>query len=269
MTITEQKIIDGKLGNAPRIRKPRRVIYPDGDGKPMAETIEHRDAMFYAISAAQVAIEDQPDFYVSGNDFLYYVEGDPTKRISPDCYIVRGVPRRTDNPRRFFKVWEEGGKTPCVVFEFTSPKTAKQDRQEKFDLYERTLKVTEYFLFDPLNQYLRPRLQGYRLTNGAYQPIVPDANGRLLSAETGIVMFAGGVLLRFLHPRTGEVIATRAEAEAQIKRETQRAEAQTQRAEAQTQRADAETQARREVEAENARLRAELERLRRGAPPQE
>ena len=61
MSAAEQKIIEGKRAGGPRLRKPRAIFYPERDGKPMAETIEHRDAMFYAISAAQVALEDQTD----------------------------------------------------------------------------------------------------------------------------------------------------------------------------------------------------------------
>ena len=254
MSVAEQKIIEGKLGGGSRLGKPRSIVYPESDGKPLAETVQHRDAIMYAIQAAQVALAALPDAYISGNDFIYYVEGDPTKRVSPDCYILLDLPPRPQALRRSFKIWEEG-KAPNVVFEFTSPKTRKQDREEKFDLYENTLKVAEYFLFDPLNQYLRPRLQGYRLTNGAYQPIVPDADGRMLSAETGIRLFTDNALLRFIHPKTGEVILTHTELDALKEQETQRANAETQRA-------NAEAGARQEAEVEIARLKAELARLR-------
>ena len=192
-----------------------------------------------------------------GNDFVYFVEGDPTRRVSPDCYIILDLAPRPQALRRSFKIWEEG-KAPNVVLEFTSPKTARQDREEKFDLYEKTLKVAEYFLFDPMNQYLRPRLQGYRLINGAYQPIVPDADGRLLSAETGIHLFADNPMLRFVHPKTGEVIPTRAELDALKEQETQRADAEAQRADAEARRADAEAQARQDIETENARLKSRI-----------
>ena len=68
-------------------------------------------------------------------------------------------------------------------------------------------------------------------------------------------MFADTILLRFTHPRTGEVLATRVEAEAMIQREALRADAEMQRA-------DAEAQARREAEIEIEKLKAELARLR-------
>jgi Uma2 family endonuclease len=232
MSVAERKM----TGAAPA--RPRRVNYPESDGKPMAENSEHRDAMTYAIQAAQEIFDNTAYVWISGNDFVYYVEGDPTKRVSPDCYVVLGVPRRA---RRSFKVWEEGGKIPNIVFEFTSRKTARQDREEKFDLYERELRIPEYFLFDPLSEYLRPRLQGYRLTNGVYQPILPAPDGRLVSPATGITVFADGTLLRFVDPRTGNVVLTRAEAQRKIAEEAQACHS---------------------AEAEIARLQAELEALR-------
>ncbi|MBC8141460.1 MAG: Uma2 family endonuclease [Armatimonadetes bacterium] len=189
----------------------------------MAETPEYGDAMFYAISATRAALDGVPNVYIAGNNFVFYVEGDTKKRVSPGCYVVLDVPRRA---RRSFQPWQENGRTPNVVWEFTSRKTAKEDREDKFVLYEQVLKIPEYFLFDPLDQYLKPRVQGYRLSEGRYIPIVPDDKGRFLSEQTGIVMFADGQILRFLHPRTDEIIPTYAEAEA-----------------------------------ENARLRAEIERL--------
>ena len=193
-------------------RRARPVDYPEGDGKPMAETPEHGDAMFYAISAARAALDGVPNVYIAGNNYVFYAEDDAKKRVSPDCYVVLDVPRRA---RRSFQPWQENGRTPNVVWEFTSRKTAKEDREDKFVLYEQVLKVPEYFLFDPLDQYLKPRLQGYRLAEGRYIPLVPDDKGRLTSEQTGIVMFADGQILRFLHPRTGATIPTYAEAEAE------------------------------------------------------
>ena len=216
----------------------------------MAETPEHMEAMYYAVAAARAALDGIADKYVTGNNFVYYEKGDKRKRVSPDCYVVLGVPAKA---RSSYMMWENGGRAPNVVWEFTSPKTARDDREEKFILYEQTLKVPEYFLFDPPNQYLKPRLQGYRLVSGAYQPIVPDANGRMTSRETGIVVFVDGELLRFIHPRTGMVIPTTAEAFEETARERLLREAADAVAERERDRREA-------AEAEVARLRAELER---------
>jgi Uma2 family endonuclease len=67
-------------------------------------------------------------------------------------------------------VWEEG-KGPDVVIEVTSLKTRHQDETEKPAIYAK-LGVQEYFLYDPLREYLDPPLQGYRRTEaGSYAPI--------------------------------------------------------------------------------------------------
>src|SRR5437588_1582654 len=100
--------------------KQRPVIYPSSDGKPMAETEYHVNLMTYFISALKTRYAHRDDVYVMGNNFIYYEEGNPKVRLSPDTYVVFGVPKRI---RDSYKVWEEGGKFPDVVFEFTSKKT--------------------------------------------------------------------------------------------------------------------------------------------------
>src|SRR5581483_5303214 len=85
--------------------RQRRVYYPTSDGKPMGETEKHRDLMIYCIEALKAYFADDPEGYVSGNNFLYYEEGNPKARVSPDCYVVFGVEKRQ---RDFYKVWEEG-----------------------------------------------------------------------------------------------------------------------------------------------------------------
>ena len=76
-----------------------------------------------------------PDVYVWGNLFLYYREGDPKACVAPDIFLVRGVGKRTDNRRRIYKLWEEGG-VPSLVIELTSESTRDEDVEKK-RLYER------------------------------------------------------------------------------------------------------------------------------------
>src|SRR5581483_1274951 len=224
--------------------RQRRVYYPTSDGKPMGETEKHRDLMIYCIEALKAYFADDPEGYVSGNNFLYYEEGNPKARVSPDCYVVFGVEKRQ---RDFYKVWEEGGKYPSVVFEFTSKKTRREDTHKKLPLYEQVLQVPEYFLFDPTGDYLKPRLQGYRLVGGRYDHLLP-VNNRLHSEQLGVDLVEEGETLCF-YDRQGERLLTPLE-------QARRANSEAQRAEAEAQRADA-------AEAEIARLRAELEALKR------
>jgi Uma2 family endonuclease len=209
------------------------VDYPTRDGRPMGETEVHRDNMIGLIQALQNHFADDPRVCVSGNLMMYYVRGDKRQHVSPDVFVVRDIPKR---PRIYYLVWEEG-KGPDLVIELTSPSTRHEDLDKKFTLYRDTLRVGEYFLFDPFEQYLEPSLQGYRLVEGQYLPIELEA-GRLPSAVLGLHLERLGTELRLYDPQTGRLLPTAREIAAQL----------------------------RQTEEEMERLRRELEALRRRLP---
>jgi len=223
----------------PPLVRPRPVYYPESDGEPMAETDVHRDLMIYLIEALKDYFRDDPQVYVAGNLFLYYVEGDPSASIAPDVFVVFGIPK---GQRRVYKTWEEG-KGPDVVFELTSQSTRWKDLGTKKGVYE-LLGVKEYYLFDPLREYLVPSLQGYYLTGGGYRLMEERP---LVSEVLGLELREEGDWLRLYDPETGKKLLTPLEAQAAHRQ----AEA----------RASQEAAARRQAEAELERLRAELARL--------
>jgi Uma2 family endonuclease len=146
----------------------------------MAETDVHRDWMFRIIELLKFFFLGKW-VYVSGNLLVYYVEGDPKKSVAPDVFVVKNSdPGR----RRIFKIWEEGI-GPVFVMEVTSKKTRRQDLGAKKELYAQ-LKVAEYFLYDPLAEWLKPALQGYRLVNGDYVLLEAGDDGSLVSEQLGI-----------------------------------------------------------------------------------
>ena len=220
-------------------RRPATSVYPESDGKPMAETDTHREQMIYLIHALNDRYRDDPQVYVSGNLLIYYEEGDPRKVIAPDTFVVFGVPKRK---RRVYKIWEER-KTLDVVFEITSKKTRRKDIKEKWAVYAQ-LSVQEYFLFDPLEEYLKPPLQGYRLVGGVYLPIGPesasDGDVAVRSEVSGVVIRREGSWPILYDAQTGERLLTSEEVQAA--------------------RRQAETHAR-QAEEEVQRLKVELERL--------
>jgi Uma2 family endonuclease len=67
----------------------------------------------------------------------------------------------------------------------------------KYQLYER-LGVKEYFLFDPLDEYLQPRLQGFTLVQERYQALPLSAEGDLVSRELGLILRPQKDLLRLI-----------------------------------------------------------------------
>jgi len=240
-----------QLEERPAGKPSKPIEYPTSDGKPMAESDRHRDLGFYVIEALKAYFADRPDVYVSGNNFIYWEEGDPRTVVSPDAYVVFGVPMRQ---RDCYKAWEEEGRLPDVVFEFTSRKTRKEDTDKKRPLYEEQLRVREYFLFDPTGDYLKPRFQGFRLMEGRYVPL-EVVDGRLRSQLLGLDLVVRGEELRLYDPARERWLLTYREEAERAAREEERAAREEERATQEAQRADS-------AEAELARLRAELEALR-------
>jgi len=213
-----------------------QIHYPESDGKPIGETDVHIDALIYLREALRDYFRDDPRMYVAGSMLLYYEEGNPAACVAPDVFVVQGVAK---GERRTYRLWEEG-QPPVVVFEITSRGSRLEDLGTKRAIYAM-LGVRECFLYDPLGEYLRPPLQGYRLQEGEYQRIPPGAEGRLASQALGLELRLEDGRLRVFNPTTGERLLT--PAEALVARRT-------------------EVAARRTAETELERLRAELARLR-------
>src|SRR5262249_44151133 len=135
----------------------------------------------------------------------------------PDVFVVRGVPK---GDRLNYLLWEEK-RGPQVVIELTSSSTRSEDVKKKFALYRDTLKVKEYFLFDPLGDYLKPSLQGFRLRQEQYRPI-PAVDGRLPSQVLGLELERDGKQLRLYDPATGRWLPTPQERTEQAEVENER-----------------------------------------------
>jgi len=233
------------------------IHYPESDGKPVGETDWHISVIFYLRAVLRFFFRHHADVYTAADMLFYYEEGEPTVFKVPDVFVVKGVAK---HDRRIYKLWEEKA-VPCVIFEITSRSTRWADFGEKKALYE-FLGIQEYFLFDPLDEYLKPRLQGFRLVRGQYMPI-PLKNGAFTSQELGLILRPAGHMLRVIDPETGEALPSLEEAAEKAVEATEMARLETQRAQAETQRAQAETQRADAAEAEAARLRAELEQVKR------
>jgi Uma2 family endonuclease len=250
----------------------------------MAETDRHRELMFDLIRTLQGFYAAQPMVYVSGDLLLFYEPGNRRRHVAPDVFVVKGVAK---HERLNYLLWEEG-KGPDVVIEVTSSSTRREDVQGKFRLYQDTLRVKEYFLFDPFGDYLDPRLRGYRLRGGEYVPI-RAVRGRLPSRVLGLHLERVGENLRLYDPATRHWLPTEVEQTAEARREAAEAreellEAQEQLAQAQQRTIEMQQHLAQEqeqliqtqaqalqrfngIEAEVEGLRRELEELRRRTEP--
>jgi len=175
----------------------QEVFYPESDGQPMGETEVHVNEIFDLLGALKLRYRNVEDVYVGADMLLYYVEGNPARRVCPDVFVTFGIPKKPQ--RRSYFLWREG-RPPSMIIEVTSEGSRRED-QEKKDLYAR-LGVEEYFLDDPLDEYLEPPLQGYRLVRGQYEPIEPDPEGMLLSRTTGLLLHRDGQGLRLTDAKT-------------------------------------------------------------------
>ncbi|HKI17157.1 MAG TPA: Uma2 family endonuclease [Isosphaeraceae bacterium] len=235
------------------------IEYPESDGKPLGETGVHvRVTTLDLLDVIVRFYDENPNVAAHSNMFVYYVEGDLKRNVCPDLFVALKVP--TNKDRRTYKVWEEG-KGPDLVIEVTSKKTRREDTGRKFELYRDVLKVREYFLFDPFEEYLKPSLQGYRLVRGRYKPIAV-VEDRLPSEVLRLHLERDGNDLRLYNPRTGVWEPTSEEVTAALGT----SEAKRREAEAKSREAEAKSRedemARREAEAksrEDERARREAE----------
>lgn len=184
----------------------------------MAETDIHRKGLMDLIETLEDRFADDPMVYVSGNLLLFYEEGNKRRHVSPDVFVVRGVSKLP--PRDRYLLWEEG-KGPDVVIEVTSKSTRLEDQNRKRALYREILKVPEYFLFDPTQDYLEPPMQGFRLVGGEYEPI-DIIEGRLPSAVLGLHLERVGLELRLHDPASGQRLPTSRERAKQAEAEAER-----------------------------------------------
>jgi Uma2 family endonuclease len=189
---------------------PRGADLPYDDGEPM-ETARHRDQMVFLIHSLKRGWKARRDFYVGGNEFMYYSELQSKKNDfrGPDVFVVVGVEPKE---RKSWVVWEEEGRTPDVIIEITSESTADEDRVTKKRLYANVLKVQAYYIYDPLTY----EIEGFLLDQtGEYVQLMKNVHGRLpcppLELELGLW---DGEFMGYSHPwlrwftRDGAFVAT-------------------------------------------------------------
>ena len=235
-----------------RIRTAPTLVYPESDGEPMAESGKHVRTLLDMIEIISWLFRNVPDVHVCGNMFLYYEEGNPRKVISPDVFMVRGVSKKD---LRTYKTWEQQPYLDFVL-ELASPSTYTKDFNEKKMIYEKILRVKEYYIYDPYGE-IHPYFIGFRLVGDTYQEIA-FVDGRLPSETLGLELGERDGVLRLYDPVKGIWFGPGREHAAEA--ENRASEAENRASEAEN-RASEEARARRDAEAELEELRAALERL--------
>ncbi|MBI4675377.1 MAG: Uma2 family endonuclease [Chloroflexi bacterium] len=206
-------------------REPPRE-YPEKEAFSIAENDFVVSRMVDVFCALRSFFRAIPSVLVGFKQLVYYAERDYMVFFTPDIFVARDVPPK----KRFaFYTWEEG-KAPDALINFATADFARDD----FGYYREVfanLGVREYFIFDPLGEYLNPRLCGYRLVGDEYAPM---NGGPLFSEVLGLELRVEQERLRLYDPQRGAYLLYPDELQAEAE----------------------------QLEQENARLRAEFARLR-------
>ena len=239
------------------------IAYPEADGMPLPDG-DFQSPMFRRI------VGDLENRYrgvqgakVNGNTIIYFVEGNPRRSVSPDCYVALGLSAEaleSIERNNTYLLWEVG-KAPDFVLEIGSGSTADADLGPKRDLYAE-LGVSEYWRYDATGgEFYGEPLVGERLVDGEYRrfELRHESDGRVWSHSEVLNLDIWWMEddLRFWEPVAGTWLLRREEereraeaAESRIAREQEGRLAAERRAET----AESHVE---ELEAELRRLRGE------------
>ena len=241
---------------------------PWSDGEPV-DSERNGKQQTVLTSSLERAWDARDDFYVGGNMFVYYSQLQTKQNDfrGPDVFVVLDTVRRV---RKSWVVWAENGRMPDVVIELTSPSTEHVDRGEKMRIYAQLLRVSNYYLFDPLTGVL----EGYQLdpVTRRYVPLAPGPGGDLTCPVLGLSLgvrrgLYQGVETDWLRWIDSEGRVLPSDEEAAREEANQRHDAERRLADEATLRHDAERRLadeatlRHDIEGRLAEALAELERL--------
>jgi Uma2 family endonuclease len=122
-----------------------RVLYPESDGKPIAENTLQFDWIEAIKGGLEARFADEPDVFVAADLLWYPVEGAPHISVAPDILVAFGRPKGF---RGSYLQWREEGVAPQVVWEVLSPSNTPAEMDAKRSFYE-DFGVLEYYEYDP------------------------------------------------------------------------------------------------------------------------
>ena len=154
-------------------RAAQAVVYPETDGMPLPDGEYQAPLYRRVVGRMEVHFRNVSGAHVNGNTFIYYVEGNPRRSVSPDCYVTLGLSEvalesLSIQRNNTYLLWEVG-KAPDFVLEIGSESTADTDLGRKRELYA-DIGVAEYWRYDATGgDFYGEALVGERLVDGEYQ----------------------------------------------------------------------------------------------------
>ena len=235
---------DRELIFDPRFVTPYDPMYPDTDGKPMAESTWQWDWIVTIASGIKAVFREHDNVFVASDLLWYPVQGEPKTCTAPDVMIVFG---RKKGHRFSYMQWWEEGIGPQVVFEVISHNNRPKEMARKLKFYER-FGVEEYYRYNPnAPQYFK----GHIRRDDRLEPI-PGADHDWVSPRLGVrfrIRWDGHLLLwgpngepfktfRELHEEVTEERALAKDLAERVQLERDRADDERQRADDERQRAE-------------------------------
>lgn len=227
-------------------QNPTEVIYPESDGKPMADNTKQFHWIVVIEQNLERLFADNANVFVAGDLLWYPVEGNNRLSTAPDAMVIFGRPK---GDRGSYQQWREDNIPPQVVFEILSPSNTPREMNRKL-LFYSTYGVEEYYLYDPD----RNRLSGWCRSDDPWLDQIESMSG-WISPRLGI-RFELGEELQLFRP-DGQPFFSFAEIDQMLEQERQRADQAEQQVEQERQRAEQSEQ-----RAEQAEQQAEQERQR-------
>ncbi len=249
---------------------PYRKILPEGFICPQPEYA--RESMLQAepIDESGHLLRDhfsgQPGTLVDTGGYVFYDPNDLTRRrVRPDVYIVFDVDRESVLGRQGYII-DEAGKPPDFALEIASPTTYRTDLRVKPGRYAR-IGIGEYWRFDPSGgDYYGYPLAGDILADGAYLPIElttePDGMVWGYSPALDLCLCVKDRRLLYYDRKTGNYLHSIGEERAAHQQTAAERDAERNARLASEAERDQTAAERDAAQAEVARLREELRRLR-------
>lgn len=204
------------------------VVVPPSDlesDEPEMEGYLHLIQMLLLLETLDLHWQHRSDYFAAGNLTIFFSPRQikSEKFRGPDFFVVLGTEKK---PRKSWTVWDEDGRYPNMIVEILSEGTQALDRGLKKQIYQDVFRTPDYFWFDPETL----ELAGFHLVEGRYEPISPDAEGRLISAQLGLLLGVHQGKLRFF-TKEGTLLFESKEIARQAEAAKQQAEAAKKHAE--------------------------------------
>ena len=132
-----------KLESQLEFEKKSTIIYPESDGKLMADNTKQFRWITVIHGNLSWLFANNEMVFVAGDLLWYPVEGSPKITQAPDIMIAFGAPK---GDRGSYKQWEENNIAPQVVFEILFPGNTKKEMSKKLLFYD-CYGVEEYYIY--------------------------------------------------------------------------------------------------------------------------